>query len=285
MNVESNRNLGATPQPPSKGPSAGGGPSLFILLAEDNPVNQKLTIRMLEKRGHRVELAENGRIAVDMYASKTFDLVLMDVMMPEMDGLEATIAIRERERGTDRHIPIVALTANAMKGDRERCLESGMDKYLSKPIRPADLYAAVESFVPAEAAPAAPEATEANSAQGGGDDAAVDIDVFDRATMLERLGDDEELLVEILDLFVSDAPEQLSSLEQAMETGEAELVTRHAHTLKGQAANIAAARMQQVSLEVELAGKEGNLALASELVPKVRCVFEELLAVLNGSSR
>lgn len=249
---------------------------MLILLAEDNPVNQKLTIRMLEKRGHRVDLAENGRIAVEMYEDGVYDLILMDVMMPEMDGLEATGAIRRRESETGKHVPIVALTANAMKGDRERCLDSGMDRYLSKPIRPADLYEAVESF--RSEPEVATVVAEPCASHGGGGSR----DVFDRDQMLERLGCDEELLVEILDLFVQDAPTQFANLTSAIEARETELVTRHAHTLKGQAANIAAARMKGVSYEMETAAREGDLDRATTLLPRMREVFDELLDALRA---
>jgi len=120
--------------------------SLRILLAEDNQVNQRLAMRLLEKRGHRVTLAGNGQEAVAAVEQGTFDLVLMDLQMPEMDGFEATAALREREKETGNHLPVIALTAHALKGDRERCLEAGMDGYLSKPIRPEELDAALEIY-------------------------------------------------------------------------------------------------------------------------------------------
>jgi CheY-like chemotaxis protein len=112
---------------------------LRVLVAEDNPVNQRLAVRLLEKRGHRVQVAVNGREALQALDRDEFDLVLMDVQMPEMDGVEATAAIREKEKGSGLHLPIIALTANAMKGDREKYLASGMDGYLAKPIRPLEL--------------------------------------------------------------------------------------------------------------------------------------------------
>src|SRR5215472_17204502 len=109
--------------------------SLRVLLAEDNPVNQTLVIRILERLGHKVQVVNNGKEALRQVQAVEFDLILMDVQMPEMDGLEATTAIRQAERGTGKHIPIVAMTAHAMKGDREKCLSAGLDGYLSKPVR------------------------------------------------------------------------------------------------------------------------------------------------------
>jgi CheY-like chemotaxis protein len=132
------------------------GASRKVLLAEDNPVNQVVAAKLLEKRGHRVTTAANGREAVAAIEREAFDLVLMDVQMPEMDGIEATAIIRQAENGTGRHVPIFALTAHAMKGDAERCHVAGMDGYLSKPIHPADLYAIVDSCPPAPRAAAAP---------------------------------------------------------------------------------------------------------------------------------
>jgi CheY-like chemotaxis protein len=117
--------------------------ALHILLVEDNPINQKVAQRLLEKAGHSVTVAGNGREAVDHVSSRAFDVVLMDVQMPEMDGLEATAVIREREQGSDRRLPIVALTAHAMVGDRERCLQAGMDGYVTKPVQPPVLFQAI----------------------------------------------------------------------------------------------------------------------------------------------
>jgi CheY-like chemotaxis protein len=116
-----------------------------ILVAEDNPINQKLAVRLLEKKGYRATVAENGLVALACLETQRFDMILMDVQMPEMGGLEATRSIRERERIAGGHIPIVAMTANAMKGDRERCLESGMDDYVSKPVLPEEMFRVMES--------------------------------------------------------------------------------------------------------------------------------------------
>jgi CheY-like chemotaxis protein len=131
--------------------------SLRILLAEDNLVNQRLAMRLLEKRGHQVTLACNGLAAVAATEKDTFDLVLMDLQMPEMDGFEATTALRERERGTGIHLPVIALTAHALKGDRERCLDGGMDGYLSKPIRSQELDAVLEIYTARKSGQPIPE--------------------------------------------------------------------------------------------------------------------------------
>ena len=128
--------------------AAGEPQELKILLVEDNPVNQLLASRILQKRGHVVVLAGDGKSAVEIVRQQSFDLVLMDVQMPEMDGLEATTAIREHERASGKHVPIIAMTAHALVGDKERCLEAGMDGYLSKPMQPEELYAILDDFSP-----------------------------------------------------------------------------------------------------------------------------------------
>jgi CheY-like chemotaxis protein len=131
--------------------------ALTILLAEDNPVNQRLAVRLLEKRGHKVTVVSSGRAAVEQHAAARYDVILMDVQMPEMDGLDATGVIREREHGTGCRTPIIALTAHALAGDRERCLSAGMDDYLSKPIQAAQLYEKIERLA-GTWTPAFPEA-------------------------------------------------------------------------------------------------------------------------------
>jgi CheY-like chemotaxis protein len=147
---------------------AAGGRRLHVLLAEDNPINQQVAKRILEQQGHTVTVACDGRAAADLAAQHAFDVVLMDVQMPEMDGFEATAAIRARERTTGAHVPIVALTAHAMRGDRERCLDAGMDAYLSKPVRRLELQAVLESLLPPVPCRAGVQDTAALAAVGGG---------------------------------------------------------------------------------------------------------------------
>ncbi len=182
-----------TIEAPANPPEKTRGKTLHILLSEDNPVNQKLAIRLLEKAGHHVTLATTGREALARWeevGTPGFDLVLMDIQMPEMDGMEATAAIREREKGSGSHIPILAMTAHAMRGDKERCLEGGMDGYVSKPILPADLFAEIERCLgtPERDRPL-PENSEGSGEQ------------FDRASLLQRVEGDQELLAEMIHLF------------------------------------------------------------------------------------
>jgi CheY-like chemotaxis protein/HPt (histidine-containing phosphotransfer) domain-containing protein len=194
-----------------------------VLVVEDNRVNQTLAKRLLVQRGHRVTLAENGRKALDLVAKRAFDLVLMDVQMPVMNGLEAAAAIRERERGTGRHVPIVALTAHAMRGDRERALAAGMDTYLVKPVQREMLFATVESL----AAPPEPAAVTPLSSGAIGAGA---------AAIVERLGD-AALARELADVFLNDRPAMVRRIEHALAAGDGRELRMAAHALKGAVAN------------------------------------------------
>ena len=201
---------------------------LKLLLAEDNAVNRKVAVKMIQKRGHHVEVVTDGHEVLDAIAKDDFDLVLMDVQMPRLSGFEATARIREREEGTDRHLPIVAMTAHALKGDRERCLEAGMDGYVPKPIDPAVLFAEIARLAPAgpdtSAAPGDPAARTAR-AEGGGP--------FDRSAALEGLGGDEELLAEVIELFLEEYPKQRATIREAVKSGDRETAHRTTHTLMG----------------------------------------------------
>jgi len=223
---------------------------LRILLAEDNAVNQILAVRLLEKGGHSVAIANNGREAVAFLETQAFDIVLMDVQMPELDGLEATARIRERERTTGGHVPIIAMTANALKGDREKCLESGMDDYLTKPIRTAALFDALHRWsLDALGAPRStavefkivPPAAPAFSAQEA----------------LERAGGDREMLREIAQLLLEDAPPKVEELRKARAAGDLPAVKRLAHGLKGAVSNLGGLQMAEALRMVELSTSIG----------------------------
>jgi signal transduction histidine kinase/CheY-like chemotaxis protein len=217
---------------------------LRVLLAEDNPVNQRLAASLLERRGHKVTIAVNGREAVDAVARAKFDVVLMDVQMPEMGGFEATAAIRAAERGTGTRLPIVAMTAHAMKGDRERCLAAGMDDYLTKPLDSKRLCETVERIVGAHgAAPA--EASDEHLAAGAISD-----------VVLARVGGDRQLLAEISRLFLDDAPRHLERIRSALDARDGEALRRAAHGLKGAAANFDAEGVVDAARALEEMGRK-----------------------------
>jgi PAS domain S-box-containing protein len=236
---------------------------LQVLLAEDGEVNQKLAIRLLEKKGHTVTLAINGLEALAAWRRGAFDLILMDVQMPEMDGLEATAEIREEERRTGRHVPILAMTAYAMKGDRERCLEVGMDGYVSKPIQAEELWKAIDALVP----PA-----DAKENEG----------VLDRVQAMKCVGGDAELLREMVELFRIDVPKLLSKLRADVSHGDAGQVKLHAHTLKGAAGNLGAQAASEAAERLETMGRSGNLAGADEAVAVLEKELERLQPALDA---
>jgi PAS domain S-box-containing protein len=239
---------------PAAALSAAPARGLRVLLAEDNPVNQRLAVAILERRGHTVLVAGNGREALTALEREPqgFDVVLMDVQMPEMDGLEATGIIRAREKARGTHVPILAMTAHAMKGDRERCLEAGMDAYVAKPLEVQEFLQVLEGLVFGASSPTAPvvEIAPALPANGG---------VFDRASTLARVEGDEGLLREIVELFFSDAPAALSELRDAVARRDPPTVHRAAHRLKNLTANFGALAATDAALALELMGRREDL--------------------------
>ena len=248
---------------------------LNILVAEDNATNQKLVVNLLDQRGHRVTIAANGREAVALSGDNAFDVILMDVQMPEMDGFEATAAIRRREKEHGGHIPIVAMTAHAMAGDRERCLEAGMDAYVSKPLRPVDLLTTVDGLFAA-----APEPST---------DARPDAAQFspEETTLLENFGHNRPLLAEVIAVFLVEAPERIDALRLAAEQRNAPAVTSAAHALKGSVGLFSTGAAYEAARTLEAAARQGDLAdvenrcahLAGE-VSKVMANLEKLLETL-----
>jgi CheY-like chemotaxis protein/HPt (histidine-containing phosphotransfer) domain-containing protein len=242
-----------------------------LLLAEDNITNQKVALKILEKAGYRAETVNNGLEVLAALEKNPYDLILMDVQMPEMDGFEATGAIRRKEKGG--HTPIVAMTAHAMKGDRERCLGAGMDDYISKPIQPKELIEVIERQLKG-ARPAETEMAPSEQAK--------EPEVFDRKILLERLDGDEEIFKEIIATFLEDAPNQIDKLKKALQEGDAKRVERQGHLLKGAALNIGGNGLQNAARELEVAGKEGDLTKAQSLVAMLDREFEKLKGALAG---
>ena len=228
------------------------GRRLRILLAEDNPVNQKLALGILAKRGHSVRVAQNGREAVEAAEQEPFDLVLMDVHMPEMGGFEATGLIRERERIQGGHLPVVALTARAMTGDREHCLQAGMDDYLTKPVKVKDLLEIIDRLVVKKSTPEEePAGDRAESA-------------FEDRVLRDRFDGDLDLLREVAVTFLESTPPLLSGIREAVAAGDPASVSRIAHRLRGSLANFGADEAVEAAFRLEKMGAEGDLAGADD---------------------
>jgi PAS domain S-box-containing protein len=258
---------------------------LRVLLAEDNPVNQQLALTLLRKHGAVVTLATDGHEAVQAFESGPFDVILMDVQMPELDGLEAARLIRSREAAGAR-VPIIALTARAMAGDREACLAAGMDSYLAKPIRAGELLGAVNQALGTStvhrgrAAGAAGSAGSAPVGVAAPEASPIDLDDLRAVT-----GDDPELMAQMLLAFKSDVPRHVSRITEGVATSDAGIVREAAHTLKGAAAAIGARAVRDLAQKLEAAGRAGDVAPAgaafTALAPEVRrlvTVIDDLLA-------
>jgi two-component system, sensor histidine kinase and response regulator len=247
------RAIGAKPSasPPERARSRAGtlalganGPAVRVLLVEDLVVNQRVAAGLLARRGHHVTIALDGHEALDRLSRETFDIVLMDLQMPGMGGLEATAAIREREReqGGGRHVRIVAMTAHAMESDRERCLAGGMDGYLSKPIDPVALFAAVEQ--------------RANGEPPAGASAAPV--TFDEAALRQRLFDDRDLMVDVVRLFLQDLPERLAVIGETVNARDREALQIATHALKGTSVNLSLDALHDAAQRLELLSMGGD---------------------------
>lgn len=235
-----------------------------ILVAEDNAINQKVASRWIERLGYKCDIVDDGAKAVQAVLQKDYALVLMDGQMPEMDGFEATAEIRRREKPGKR-IPIVALTASVMKGDREKCLEAGMDDYMSKPLDPDELGRVLKKWIEKADEESAP-ARAHEPAEAEADDPPIDEEVLGLAA-----DGDEFFMRELVEIYIRDAAERIAAIEMALSSGEAELLRRTAHALKGASANIGAKTLQRLAHELENAGRLGVLAGA-------RTTFDELNA-------
>jgi two-component system, sensor histidine kinase and response regulator len=252
---------------------------LQILLVEDNRVNQLVATGMLGKMGHSSVVAGNGLIALSLLAKHNFDLVLMDVQMPEMDGLTATQKIRHSERSTSRHLPIIAMTAHAMKGDRERCMEAGMDGYVSKPINGEVLEITIATImreqrdgIPVNSSPV-PEVHASPASPMA----------WDMADTLERLGGDEKLLQEVLEIFLQEVPRHMTSLKQAILEGNASDTEEISHTLKGELGYLGIPQVSLRAAELEELGRKSDLRLAEGLYLMFESEISQVLTAVRGT--
>lgn len=254
------------------------GANLRILLVEDNTINQKVALKILEKLGYRADAVANGEEAIKTLETIPYDLVFMDCQMPVMDGYEATTAIRNRHSAVRNHdVAIIAMTANAMKGDREKCLAAGMDDYISKPISPQELSAMLKKWLSQRGKKKEGKAAEKvkNTISGA--------KVFDKPALLDRLMNDEDLLLDILKEFLSNTPGLIAKLKESMEAGDKDEARRFAHTLKGSASNVSANILMEVAREAEMAAREGSLGNMVVILERIEGAFQDLKALVGGS--
>lgn len=291
------------PQPPSATPSIQVQPRR-VLLVEDNEINRRVAVGMMRSRGHQVVIAENGREAVNVLADQEFDVVLMDMQMPVMDGYEATAEIRNREHHTGGHIPIVAMTAEALKGDRERCLSAGMDDYVSKPIIPADMYRVIERFPAicvaghdglwnssaddsvapesffgqsANVIPADPQGPESLSDNSTSDS----LPTINWTLVSESIGGGAEATRKFSELAKNETSALLVELRRAIETRDSKLLTRAAHTFKSCVAYFGAEPLVQAALALEILGRMESFDGTSELVATLEQKQAGFVTALN----
>ena len=277
---------------------AGSSRPLTILIAEDNVVNQRVAKGILDKRGHTVIIAHNGREAVQALATQRFDLVLMDLQMPEMGGLEATAKIRQAETVTGGHTPIIAMTAHAMAGDQERCVDAGMDAYLSKPIRSEQLLATIQRLVGNAEIPAAardsvrpvlnqerPAASALARQAASPPDALPDaVELIDFAALLSQVENDWDLLGELIELFLESSPKLIAEAEAGLARSDSQTIERAAHALKGAMQNMGAVPAVQAAADLEQIGRGGDLTHAQESLIKLKQEFDQLVVALEMQS-
>ncbi|MGI6415745.1 MAG: response regulator [Thermoguttaceae bacterium] len=245
-------------------------PPLRVLLAEDSLVSQKLAVGLLERHGHQVVVANHGREAIAALQSQEFDLVLMDVQMPEMDGYDATAAIRAMERGSSKHIPIVAMTAHAMKGDRQRCLQAGMDGYVAKPIRAAVLFQAIADVLAGHTTETSGELAEEEPKTPG----------VDWHEALNAVGGDRALLNDVVRGFLEECPRLVETLRNAVSQSDQRQVADAAHQLKGVLRYFGLGEAYQTAWRVEKAARQGDLLLAPEDLEQLEAATAQLMEVV-----
>jgi PAS domain S-box-containing protein len=271
-----------------------------ILLAEDNITNQQVALGILNKLGLHADAVANGAEALKTLETLPYDLVLMDVQMPEMDGLEATKQIRNPQSAVRNHrIPIIAMTAHAMQGDRERCLETGMNDYVTKPVDPHVLAEALEKWLPQDAAASKDQSPSKAQVHAPGESdrrgsgkaerrapapaGEADAPVFDKTGMMARMMDDEDLARTVIEAFLGDVPKQIEALRGYLEMGDATSAERQAHTIKGASANLGGEALRAAAFEMEKAAKAGNLEYVTAHLPELEAQFDTLKEAMQQS--
>ncbi len=250
------------------------GKSIRILLVEDNITNQKVAVEMLKKLGLYADAAANGLEAIQSLQARDYDMVLMDVQMPEMDGLEATQHIRFGKTPVrNPKIPIIAMTAHAMQGDKEKCLRAGMDDYLSKPVTAKSLSEMLAKWLSGSTTTESPDAPRSS---------APPLEIFDRADFTERMMGDEAIAQQVINVFLEDIPRQIASLKNAVAQSDMETIELIAHSIKGAAANIGSRQLLELAAEIEAACRRADTAFVSDRWPLLQSHFDRLRDVINN---
>ena len=245
------------------------------LVADDNTTNQLVALAMLKRIGHCGDVVANGLEAIRALTQIPYDAVLMDVQMPEMDGLEAARRIRDPKTGVqDRHVPIIAMTAHAMKGDQDKCLAAGMDDYIAKPVQFDELVSVLRRWLERAKAPPAKEIKDSAPSSP-------EPDVFDRLACLNRLGGDEALMRRIIQVFLGDAERQIDNLTKALAVADSSLVGRLAHKLNGASGSIGATALRELASKLGIAGQEQAIERFAELAAPLERAFAALKRVLE----
>nr|MBF0222515.1 response regulator [Desulfobulbaceae bacterium] len=242
---------------------------------EDNEFNQQVALAVLKRFGQTADIANNGKEAVEILKSTRYDLILMDIEMPEMGGLEATKIIRN-SKSENRNVPIFAMTAHALKGSRERFIEAGMNDYLTKPIDPDMLYTAIRCRFESS------ESVETNlDSESCLCNDHENREVFDRADFMKRVSGNKTMVKILLDLFPEQVLQEIERLKTAVRENNDEAIRLHAHSIKGMAANISAGRLKDTAFEIETAGKQGDTEAVNQLTEKLEQEAQRLIIVLN----
>jgi len=238
-------------------------------------VNQRLAVSILEKQGHAVTVVRNGREALAaLEKEKPFDVVLMDVQMPELDGLEATAAIRAQEKGTGRHVPILAMTAYAMNGDREKCLAAGMDGYVAKPARRRELLDALDAVLPN----ATPSTSESDGPPAAGENT-------EWSEALAGVGGDSQLLAKLAGIFLDEYPKELAVIRSTINEGDSDGLLLAAHSLKGELSTFVARAAYEAALRLETTARQGDLSAAPEGLSTLIQELERLRPAVTALAR
>jgi len=256
---------------------------LLILLAEDSPVNQKVAVGILNLMGHEVTIANNGRESVTNAAERTFDLILMDLQMPEVGGLEATKLIRENEMSSGQHIPIIAMTAAAMKGDKEKCLDAGMDDYLSKPIKSEQLSAMLERFCQTNQQATQGDIPPDSSAETVPRPKANDLDLFDLETFVETYQCPPDTVKKLCEVFLVECQSSLETIREGLENQDVTSLKRAAHKLKGEASTITSKRLAAAALHLEEVTLDTSLDNVPDAIKLLEAEIHAVTEVIEQS--